>query len=141
VIDAIEPRVEVLGVDMSQATLGTVLLWVGRIIGLMFFLFVGFFVIAHALSGELPNLWNATSHVRLDTLALFLMTVGGIVGWRSTGVASAMVLCGYGLWQLVEHRLPWPPSIIDIPLLVGVFYAIAWCCKNCPVNQQRPAMR
>jgi hypothetical protein len=125
---------------MCQATLSTVLLWAGRILGLMFFLFVGFFVVAHALTGELPNLWNATSHVRLDTLALFLMTVGGVVGWWTTGVASAMVLCGYGLWQLVEHRLPWPPSMVEFPLVIGLLYMSTWCCKNCPAKQQRSAM-
>ena len=127
---------------MPSVTLENVCLWGGRILGTMFFLFVSFFVIAHAFSEEgLPRLWNETSRVRLDTMALFLMTVGGVVGWKYTGVASAMIFCGYALWQLVERRLPWPPGVVEIPFVVGSLYAAAWWCRNGWSRQQSAAIQ
>jgi len=46
-------------------------------------------------------------------------------------VASVMVLSGYALWQLVQRGLPWAPSWIEIPLVIGLLYAFAsWCTKR-----------
>ena len=106
--------------------------WTARILGLLFFAFISLFVVAHAASSEgLPQLWRESLGVQLDFVALFLMVVGGIAGWKWPDMASVVVLSGYTLWQLVEHRLPWPPSWIEIPLAVGVLYAVAsWIKKR-----------
>jgi hypothetical protein len=69
---------------------------------------------------------------------LFLMTVGGIVGWKWEGVAAAMVLLGTGIWLLVEQDLPWPPGL---SLLIGVLYAFSWWCTKRPVIFRKHAMQ
>jgi hypothetical protein len=97
--------------------------WIARTLGLLYFAFISWFVVAHALGDGLPNLRQAPAAVQIDFLALFLMTVGGIVGWKWEGVAAVMVLIGTGLWLLVEQQLPWPPGL---SLLIGVLYAFSW---------------
>jgi hypothetical protein len=120
-----------LGAAMALMLCEKFCVWGARVLGLTFFLFIGFFVVAHAFSAEgLPNLWAETSHVRLEALALFLMTVGGVVGWKSTGVASAMIFSGYVLWLLMSRHVPWPPGIIEFPLLIGLLYMGAWYCRS-----------
>jgi hypothetical protein len=103
--------------------------WIARTLGLLYFAFISWFVVAHALSaGGLPNFWQAPGAVQLDFVALFLMTVGGIVGWKWEGVATIMLFLGTGIWLLVEQNLPWPPGL---SLLIGVLYAFSgWCTKQ-----------
>jgi hypothetical protein len=111
---------------MDRPVSSFVTLWAARIIGLLNFAFVGFFVVAHALSGDgLPPLWRGPLEVQLDSLALILMTIGGVVGWKWPRVATVMVLGGYAIWQAVERRLPWPPSVIEVPLSIGLLYAFS----------------
>ena len=75
---------------------------------------------------------------QLDSLALFLMVVGGVVGWKWEGVAAVMTLVGFALWLAVERHLPWPPGL---SLLIGVLYALTWWCMKRPFTPQRHAMR
>jgi hypothetical protein len=90
----------------------------------LYFAFISWFVVAHAFgAGGLPNLWQAPLAVQLDFLALFLMTIGAVVGWRWEGVAAVMILSGSVLWLIVERNLPWPPGL---SLLIGVLYALTW---------------
>jgi hypothetical protein len=81
-------------------------------------------------------LWQAPVAVRLDFAALFLMTVGGILGWKWEGVATVMMLLGTGIWLLVEQHLPWPPGL---SLLIGVLYAFSWWCTKRPFISHRHA--
>lgn len=64
---------------------------------------------------------------QLDILALVLMVIGGIVGWKWEGTAAIMVLVGTALWLLVEWRLPWPPGVT---LMIGILYGVAWWTAN-----------
>ena len=105
--------------------------WIARISGLLFFLFVLYFVIAHAISPEgLPVPWRQPLRVQLDFVALLAMAVGCMVGWTRDGIAAVMIVCGYALWQLVERRFPWPPGIIEIPLVIGALYTASWWCST-----------
>jgi hypothetical protein len=97
--------------------------WTARTLGLLYFVFIGWFVVAHALDAGLPNLRQAPLAVRLDFLALFLITIGAVVGWRWEGVAAVMVLAGSVLWLIVERNLPWPPGL---SLLIGLLYSFTW---------------
>jgi hypothetical protein len=98
--------------------------WTARMLGLLYFAFISWFVVAHALGvGGLPNLWQAPPAVQLDFLALFLMTIGAVVGWRWEGVAAVMILSGSAFWLLVERSLPWPPGL---SVLIGLLYALTW---------------
>jgi hypothetical protein len=108
-------------VDLN--TPGNAARWIARTLAVLYFAFIAWFVVAHALgAGGLPNFWQAPGAVQLDFVALFLMTVGGIVGWKWEGAAAVMVLLGTGIWLLVEQHLPWPPGL---SLLIGVLYAFS----------------
>jgi hypothetical protein len=110
--------------EVDLNTCGNVVRWIARTLGLLYFAFISWFVVAHALgAGGLPNVWQAQPAVQLDFLALFLMTIGAVVGWRWEGAAALMVLFGTGLWVLVEQHLPWPPGLT---LLIGLLYALTW---------------
>jgi hypothetical protein len=119
---------------MKQRTLVTwysVTAWTARVLGLAFFVFMILFVVAHAFSPDgLPPVWRMSPDVQLDSLALFMMVVGGVMGWRSVGAASIFTLAGYMFWQAVERHLPWPPGVVEIPLLIGLLYAFAWSCEK-----------
>jgi ABC-type branched-subunit amino acid transport system permease subunit len=99
--------------------------WSARVLGALFLAIVVLFVVAHAVSGELPRFWQEPFGIQLEVAALILMAIGGVVGWISPPSAALMTLGGYVLWNLVERRLPWPPGFIDVPLLVGLLYAFA----------------
>lgn len=114
--------------------------WTARIVGLAFFALISYFVVAHAVSPEgLPNFWKEPLSVRLDLVALCLMTVGGVVGWKWEGLAAVMNVGGYALWQAVERHLPWPPGLIEIALAVGLLYAACWWSSRHACSPPRPA--
>ena len=116
--------------------------WTARIAGFLFFAFIGYFVIAHALSvEELPDFPTQPLDVQLDFLALILMVVGCVLGWTRSGIAAVVIFCGYALWQLVERRIPWPPGLIEIPVVIGSLYAIAWWGGTRITRRRLPAMR
>jgi hypothetical protein len=107
--------------------------WIARTLGLLYFAFIAWFVVAHAVGPDgLPNFWQAPRDVQLDFLALFLMTVGGIVGWKWEGVAAIMILVGTGIWLLIEQHLPWPPGL---SLLIGVLFAFSWTYSRRPFQR------
>lgn len=112
---------------MNSHVLSDLTRWGGRITGLLFFLFIAVLVVGHAFSPEgLPNPWQVGLAVQLNLLALFLMVVGGLVGWKSPAAAIITIVIGYVLFRFVEQRLPWPPSTFEIPLVIACLYAFAW---------------
>jgi hypothetical protein len=124
---------------MDLQSCGNAARWTARTLGLLYFGLVSFFVVAHAVSPEgLPSVWTAPPAVQVDSLALFLMSVGAAVGWRWEGVAAVMVLCGSGMWLLVEQQLPWPPGL---SLLIGALYAFSWWCERRPLMPPRLSMQ
>jgi hypothetical protein len=114
----------------------TVCRWIARTLGLLYFAFIAWFVVAHAVGPDgLPNFWQAPRDVQLGFLVLFLMTVGGIVGWKWEGVAAIMILVGTGIWLLIEQHLPWPPGL---SLLIGVLFAFSWTYSRRPFQHSTP---
>jgi hypothetical protein len=114
---------------MDLHTCGNVARWIARLLGLLYCAFIAFFVVAHALSPEgLPPVWRFSLPEKLDALALFLMAIGSVAGWKWEGVSAVLVLAGTALWVLLERDLPWPPGGT---LLIGALYAFAsWSTKQ-----------
>jgi hypothetical protein len=131
-----EPERQVRRYEVAADTWINACRWIARTLGLLYFVFISWFVMAHALDDGLPNFWQAPRDVQLDFLALFLMTVGGVVGWKWEGVAAVMILLGTAIWLIVEQHLPWPPGL---SLLIGALYAITWWCLWQPVIRQSAA--
>jgi hypothetical protein len=102
----------------------TVVRWIARTLGFLYFALIAFFVIAHALSPDgLPSPWQMSPAEQLDTVALLLMVLGSVLGLKWEGVGGAMILFGTALWLLFERHLPWPPGLT---LLIGALYLFTW---------------
>jgi hypothetical protein len=123
---------------MYLETYGNVARWMARTLGLLYLAVIAIFALAHAMSPDgLPSIWKMSPAEQLDTLALFLVVVGGVVGWKWEPAAAVMVLFGTGLWLLVERNLLWPPGL---SLLVGVLYAFTWWSTRQPVAEKKHAI-
>lgn len=123
---------------MEPRLCGTVTRWTARVLGTLYFCFMALFFVAHALSLDgLPRIGGEPLAIQLLFLAWFLMVLGCIVGWKWEGVASVMMLSGYSIWQIVEQRLPWPPSWIEPALAIGLLYAFTWWYLKRPFPPQR----
>lgn len=96
-----------------------------------------FFVAADFAPEGLPPIWKEPPAVQLDFLALLLMVVGCVVGWKWDAVAGFMTLFGYLIWQLVEQRIPWPPTWLELVLATGLLYALSWWSSNRTFTTQR----
>jgi hypothetical protein len=124
---------------MNLHTCGNVARWIARLLGLLYFAFIAFFLMAHALSPDgLPPVWRFSLAEKLDALALFLMAIGSVVGWKWEGVAAVMVLGGTALWVLLEQNLPWPPGGT---VLIGALYAFTFWCTKQPSRGGGPIIR
>ena len=124
---------------MQQFSYGSVARWTARTLSLLYFAVIAFFIIAHAVSPEgLPIVWKQSLDVQLDFLALFLLVVGGLVGWKWEGVAAVMILVGTSLWLFVEQQLPWPPGL---SLLIGALYLCTWWSLEQPHAKRMQAAR
>jgi hypothetical protein len=109
--------------------------WTARTVGLLYFAFMSWFVGAHALSPDgLPPLWRASLHQQLDALALLLVVVGCVVGWKWDLSAAVMILSGNALWLLLNHQLLCPSGLT---FLVGLLYGFCWWCTRRRFASQR----
>ncbi len=61
---------------------------------------------------------------RLNYLALILMLLGFILGWKFEGTAAVLIAAGWVLWHSSNGSLAW--SMFYIALLVAVLYAFCW---------------
>jgi hypothetical protein len=111
---------------------GNVARWMARTLGVLYFAFIAIFVFADAVSPDgLPSIWEMSPAEQLDTLALFLVVIGGVVGWKCEPAAAVMILFGTALWFLVERNLLWPPGL---SLLIGVLYAFIYWSEKLPLH-------
>jgi hypothetical protein len=129
-----------IGANVNRFICGSVAGWSARILSLLFAAVVMLFVFAQAVSGELPRVWQEPPVVQLEFVALLLMTVGGVAGWKWPSAASVIMLFGYVVWWIIERRLPWPPGLIEIALLTGLLYAIDSWSGSRSIAQQRRAV-
>jgi hypothetical protein len=112
---------------MNGGIFNNIAYWGARISGLFFFTIIAVFAAAHLVSPNGGSLeWPVPFGVLVDFLALILMAAGCVVGWKSPPVAAVMILVGYALWRIVEREFPWPPTLIEIPLLSGLLFLLAW---------------
>jgi hypothetical protein len=123
--------------NMYLEICGNVARWMARTLSLLYFAFIAIFVLAHAVSPEgLPSIWKMSPAEQLDTVALLLVVVGGVVGWKWEPAAAVITLSGTALWLFVERNLLWPPGL---SILIGVLYAFAWWSTKQPfVTQEHP---
>jgi hypothetical protein len=106
-------------------------------LGLLYFGFMSWLIGAHALSPEgLPSLWGEPVGHQLNALALFLVAVGGVVGWKWELGAAVMIVSGNALWLFLNHQLLWP---FGLTIFVGLAYGFSWWCIRRSLTSQRRA--
>jgi tRNA A-37 threonylcarbamoyl transferase component Bud32 len=108
-----EPRNWLDVVRICTRLLGTSLL-------LFFLVILGLLV----LGVGLPPLALQSGGTLLNYLALALMALGMVVGWRSDGSAALLTGSGWALWHSSNGSLAW--SMFHIVLLVAALYAFCW---------------
>ncbi len=94
--------------------------WTARIFGTLLLVFYGFFV----LSEGLPPIAAQPEGVQLNFVALALMLLGFVIGWKREGTAALLIASGWTLWQVAEGRMAW--NLFQTPLPVAMLYGFCW---------------
>jgi tRNA A-37 threonylcarbamoyl transferase component Bud32 len=98
--------------------------WCTRLLGtsllLFFLLILGLFLFGVGL----PPLALQSTGTLLNYLALALMALGMVVGWKLDGTAALLTGSGWALWHSSNGSLAW--SMFHIVLLVAALYALCW---------------
>jgi serine/threonine protein kinase len=94
--------------------------WVARIGGTLLLVLFGIFIVAEGL----PPVATQPEGVQLNFVALGLMLLGFIIGWKREGTAALLVASGWTLWHISEGRMEW--DFFQTPLVVAGFYGFCW---------------
>jgi RNA polymerase sigma-70 factor (ECF subfamily) len=94
--------------------------WTARVLGTVLLLFYGVFVVAEGL----PPIALQPEGVQLNFIALALLLLGFIVGWKREGAAALLIASGWTVWQISESRMEW--NLFQTPLPVAALYAACW---------------
>jgi hypothetical protein len=94
--------------------------WTARVFGTLLLAFYGFFVLAEGL----PPIASQPEGVQLNFVALGLMLLGFVIGWKREGTAALLIAAGWTLWHISESRLQW--NLFQTPLPVAALYGFCW---------------
>ena len=94
--------------------------WIARVFSILLLAFYGVFILAEGL----PPIAAQPEAVQLNFVALGLMLLGFIVGWRREGTAALLIASGWILWHISEGRVSW--NFFQTPLPVAALYGFSW---------------
>lgn len=94
--------------------------WTARFFSILLLLFYGFFMLAEGL----PAIMTQPAGVQAGFLALGLMLLGFVIGWRREGVAAILIALGWTLWHAFEPAVRW--NVFQTPLPVAALFAFCW---------------
>jgi len=94
--------------------------WIARVFGTLLLLFYGVFILAEGL----PPIASQPEGVQLNFVALGLMLLGFVLGWKRDGAAALLIASGWTLWHISEGRMQW--NFFQTPLPVAVLYGFCW---------------
>lgn len=98
--------------------------WSTRLLGMSLLLFFAVIFGLYLFGVGLPPLALQSGGMRLNYLAIILMLLGFILGWKFDGTAAVLVAAGWALWHSSNGTLAW--SMFHLALLVAVLYAFCW---------------
>ena len=98
--------------------------WSTRLLGMSLLLFFAVIFGLYVLGVGLPPLAFQSGGLRLNYLAIILMLLGFILGWKFEGTAAVLIAAGWALWHSSNGSLAW--SMFHLALLVAVLYAFCW---------------
>jgi hypothetical protein len=103
--------------------------WSARIAALLLVAMVGLIALGH---GGLPNVLGQPVPVQVEFVALGLMVVGLVAGWKWEAWGGAVTLIGVGLFAATElavnHRLP--GGAIPWFLIPAVLFLLAFTLER-----------
>jgi RNA polymerase sigma-70 factor (ECF subfamily) len=94
--------------------------WMARGLSVGLLAFYGFFVLAEGL----PPITSQPEGVQLNFVALGMMLLGFVVGWKREGAAALLIASGWTLWHISEGRMQW--NLFQTPLPVAALYGFCW---------------
>jgi predicted Ser/Thr protein kinase len=98
--------------------------WCARLLGMSLLLFVALIFGLFLFGVGLPPLALQSAGTLLNYLAIALIVLGFIVGWKLEGTAALLIAAGWALWHSSNGTLAW--SMFHIALLVAALYAFCW---------------
>ena len=72
----------------------------------------------------LPPIGSQPEGVQLSFVAVGLMLLGFVVGWKKEGTAALLIGSGWTLWHIAEGRISL--NAFQTPLPVAVLYGLCW---------------
>lgn len=110
-----------------KPSLKRILVWMPRILGILFALFVSIFALD--VFGAGYGFWETILALLIHLIPVFILLIGLAIAWRWAWV-GAVIFLGFSAWYLVMfgERFPWSVYAIMAgpPLLVGLLFLINW---------------
>ena len=94
--------------------------WTARVFSVLLLAFYGFFILGEGL----PPVASQPEGVQLNFVALGLMLLGFIIGWKREGAAALLIAAGWTLWRISEGHMRW--DLFHTPLPVAALYGYCW---------------
>ncbi len=94
--------------------------WTARVLGTLLLGIYCLFVIGEGL----PPIGSQPEGVQLSFVAVGLMLLGFVVGWKKEGTAALLIASGWTLWHIAEGRISL--NAFQTPLPVAVLYGLCW---------------
>jgi len=98
--------------------------WSARLLGLSLLLFVAVIFGLILFGVGFPPLALQSGGTLLNYLAIALIALGFVLGWKLEGTAAVLIAAGWALWHSSNGSLAW--SMFHIALLVAALYAFCW---------------
>jgi hypothetical protein len=98
--------------------------WTARLLGLSLLLFVVVVFGLFLFGAGLPPLALQSGGALFNYLAIALMLLGFILGWKFEGTAAVLIAAAWVLWHSSNGSLAW--SMFHLGLLVAGLYASCW---------------
>ena len=107
------------------STVITICRWVSRVVGGL----VVLLVVAIAIGEGMTNPLHQPLVVNLSFIALLMMLIGQVTAWWREGIGGALVLAGWGGFELLNHGVRL--NVVFAPmLLTGLFYVFSGWLKR-----------
>jgi serine/threonine protein kinase len=98
--------------------------WSARLLGMSLLAFFSLILGLLLFGVGVPPLALQSGGTLLNYLALALMAVGFVLGWKFEGTAAVLIAAGWTLWHSSNGTLAW--SMFHLALLVAALYAFYW---------------
>jgi hypothetical protein len=102
----------------------TAVRWTARVLGTLLFAIYTLFVLGEGL----PPIGSLPEGVLLSFVAVGLILLGFLIGWKREGVAALLIASGWTLWHIADGRFRLDP--FQTPLPVAVLYGLCWWASH-----------